>query len=215
VIYPPVDVSAGYVSEKIEDYYLVVSRLIDYKRVDLAIEACSWLKRPLRVIGDGDQYKQLRKLAGSSVEFLGRLDDSDVREQYAHCRALLFPGEEDFGIVPVEAQSFGRPVIAYGRGGVLETVRGFSSPGGFDVETATGVFFWEQTPESLVGGIRRFESVESRFCPSFVRSTVERFDSVRFKSEMGDFIRQTLGNHRRSMCRQGKFDVEFSTNPSS
>jgi glycosyltransferase involved in cell wall biosynthesis len=165
VIYPPVDVSSGYVSESVGEYYLVVSRLSGYKRVDLAIDACNRLNRPLRVVGDGDQYKHLRKLAGPSIKFLGRLDDEAVRENYAHCRALLFPGEEDLGIVPIEAQSFGRPVVAYGRGGVLETVRGLMTGDALNVEGATGVFFAEQTVDSLVEAIEFFELVESRFSP--------------------------------------------------
>jgi glycosyltransferase involved in cell wall biosynthesis len=199
VIYPPVDVSSGYLSERVDDYYLVVSRLIDYKRVDLAIEACNRLNRPLRVIGDGDQYKYLRKLAGPSIKFLGRLDDEAVRENYARCRALLFPGEEDFGIVPVEAQSFGRPVLAYGRGGVLETVRGLMTGDRSSVEGAGGVFFPEQTADSLIAALEFFESVESRFSPSFIRHNVDQFDVCRFKSEMSDFINQSLGHRRASL----------------
>jgi len=199
VIYPPVTVAAGYASEQIADYYLVVSRLIEYKRVDLAIEACNRLNRPLTIIGDGDQYRRLRNLAGPSVRFLGHLDDQAVQENYAHCRALLFPGEEDFGIVPVEAQSFGRPVIAYGRGGVLETVRGLTPVGTtIEVENATGIFFAAQTANDLVEAIRLFESIESRFSPRFIRQSVERFDVSRFKSEMSEFICQSLESHRIS-----------------
>jgi glycosyltransferase involved in cell wall biosynthesis len=196
VIYPPVEISSGYLSKRVDDYYLVVSRLIDYKRVDLAIEACNRLNRPLRVVGDGDQYRYLRKLAGPSIKFLGRLNDEDVRENYAHCRALLFPGEEDFGMVPVEAQSFGRPVVAYGCGGVLETVRGLMTGDALNVERATGVFFTEQTTDSLVEALEFFESVESFFSPSFIRHSVERFNASRFKSEMSSFITQHL-QHRR------------------
>jgi len=198
VIYPPVDVSAGHLSERVDDYYLVVSRLIGYKRVDLAIEACNRLNRRLRVVGDGDQYKYLRKLAGPSITFLGRLDDEGVRENYAHCRALLFPGDEDFGIVPVEAQSFGRPVVAYGRGGALETVQGLMAGDRSNVERATGVFFAEQTNDSLVGALEFFESIETFFSPSFIRQSVERFDASNFKSEMSRFINQNLEHWRSS-----------------
>lgn len=192
VVYPPVNVSSGYISTSVDDYYLVVSRLIDYKRVDLAIEACNRLNRPLRVIGDGDQYKYLRRLAGPSIKFLGYLDDEAVRQNYAECRALIFPGEEDFGIVPVEAQSFGRPVLAYGRGGALETVRGLRIGDCSNVADATGVFFAEQRPESLVEALRFFESVESRFSFSFIQRSVERFNATRFKFEMSRFINQAL-----------------------
>ena len=188
VIHPPVAVSAGHISPVVEDYYMVVSSLVGYKRVDLAVEACNRLQRPLRIIGDGAEYTRLRGLAGRTVKFLGHLPDQEVRENYAHCRALLFPGEEDFGIVPVEAQSFGRPVIAFGRGGALETVIGGLPASSFAPESSTGVFFAEQSAESLADAIRFFESIETHFSPAFIRRNAERFDVSRFKSEMGAFI---------------------------
>jgi glycosyltransferase involved in cell wall biosynthesis len=194
IIYPPVDVSSGKLSDRKDDYYLVVSRLIDYKRVDLAIQACNQLKRPLRIIGDGDQYKRLRTLAGNTVEFLGRVNDETVHENFAHCRALIFPGEEDFGIVPVEAQSYGRPVIAYGRGGALESVVGTSDEGPCP-ETSTGVFFAERTAESLAQAILTFESVEARLSRDFIRSSVQRFGIPRFKREMYDLIEEEMAQH--------------------
>jgi glycosyltransferase involved in cell wall biosynthesis len=195
VIHPPVNVTLGYISGEVSDYYLVVGRLIDYKRVDLAIEACNQLKRPLRIIGNGNQMNKLRSLAGPTVQFLGRLDDEAIAQHYAHCRALLFPGEEDFGIVPVEAQSFGRPVIAYGRGGVLETVAGGWTGPDFAGKSSTGVFFAEQTVDSLVGAIRLFESVEAQFSPASIRCSVERFAAARFASEMWSFINEKLKIH--------------------
>jgi glycosyltransferase involved in cell wall biosynthesis len=188
VINPPVVVSAGYISSEVQDYYLVVSQLVDYKRVDLAMEACNQLRRPLRIIGEGEAYARLRRLAGPTVKFLGHLPDQEVRENYARCRALLFPGEEDFGIVPVEAQSFGRPVIAFGRGGALETVVGGFPANPHAPESSTGVFFAEQSAESLAEAIRFFESNETRFSPAFIRRHAERFDVSRFKTEMGAFI---------------------------
>jgi glycosyltransferase involved in cell wall biosynthesis len=198
VIYPPVNVSAGYLSPEKDDYYLVIGRLVDYKRVDLAISACNQLKRRLRVIGKGDQSEKLRRLAGPNIEFLGHADDQTVRENYAHCRALLFPGEEDFGIVPVEAQSFGRPVIAFGRGGALETIIGFGTNNERSPATSTGLFFWEQSADSLADAILRFESIEKEFSPAFIRSNAQRFDVPRFKAEMYDFIDTSLANHRLS-----------------
>jgi len=198
VVYPPVEISSGYIADKHEDYYLVVSRLVDYKRVDIAIQACNRLGRKLRIIGDGDQYKRLRRLAGPTVEFLGAVDQCALHENYAHCRALLFPGEEDFGIVPVEAQSFGRPVIAYARGGALETVRALSGREPSDPETSTGVFFLEQNADSMTEAIWKFESVESDFSPAFIRSSVERFDFSRFKSEMHQVIQASLLDHSHS-----------------
>src|SRR5262245_39977326 len=127
VIYPPVDVSRFRIEETTGDYYLVVSALAPYKRVDLAVEAASRLGRRLVVVGTGPEERRLRPLAGPHVEFLGWRDDADVADLYARCRALIFPAIEDFGITPLEAMASGRPVIALGRGGALETV---GSPGG-------------------------------------------------------------------------------------
>ena len=110
VIHPPVKVHAGYLADRIEDYYMVAGQLVDYKRFDLAIEACNRLGRRLHIVGEGEQWKTLRRNAGPTIKFCGALSDEELREQYAHCRALLFAGEEDFGIIPVEALSFGRPV---------------------------------------------------------------------------------------------------------
>jgi glycosyltransferase involved in cell wall biosynthesis len=197
VIYPPVAVSAGSISPTVDDYYLVVSPLVDYKRVDLAIEACNQLGRPLRIIGDGEEYRRLRRLAGPSVTFLGYVPDEVVRENYARCRALLFPGEEDFGIVPVEVQSFGRPVIAYDCGGARETVIGIQPGGPMSPENSSGVFFAEQSVDSLVAALRFFESVESRFSPEFIRGHVQRFNVDRFKTEMRAFITEKLAEFCR------------------
>ncbi|HEX5483529.1 MAG TPA: glycosyltransferase [Terriglobia bacterium] len=188
VIHPPVNVSAAYISEKTQDYYLVVSQLVGYKRVDLAIEACNRLGRPLRIIGDGKEYARLKRFAMPHIEFLGFLPDEALGKHYAGCRALLFPGEEDFGIVPVEAQSYGRPVIAYGRGGALETVKELSFEDSCAAEDATGVFFYEQSVEGLMEAILRFESLESRFNPQAIRAHVQRFDTSRFRAEMESFI---------------------------
>lgn len=196
VIYPPVNVSAGYLSQEQDDYYLIAGRLVDYKRVDLAIGACNQLKRRLRIIGKGDQYQSLRRLSGPTVEFLGHADDATLRDNYAHCRALLFPAEEDFGIVPVEAQSFGRPVLAFGRGGALETVIGLASDDARSPATSTGIFFQEQSAECLADAILRFESIEREFSPEFIRSHALRFAVPRFKEEMYEFIDECLFNHR-------------------
>jgi glycosyltransferase involved in cell wall biosynthesis len=188
VINPPVDVCAGYISPEVNDYYLTVGQLVDYKRVDLAIEACNRLRRPLRIVGEGEEFERLRTLAGPTVKFLGHLPDQELRENYAHCRALLFPGEEDFGIVPVEAQSFGRPVIAFGRGGALETVVGGFPENPGATEASTGIFFRRQSSDSLAAAIRFFESNEGRFSPAFIRGHAERFDASRFKSKLAEFI---------------------------
>jgi len=190
VIYPPVNVSAGYLAESTEDYYLVVGQLVDYKRVDLAIDACNRLGLKLRIVGDGEQYSHLKKFAGRSVEFCGALSDKQLRELYAHCRALLFPGEEDFGMVPVEAQSFGRPVIAFERGGAKETVLGVH-PGSNDLpENSTGVFFQQQSVDSLVEAILAFEQVEDRFRPFFIKHQADRFAPENFQHNFGCFLEE-------------------------
>ncbi len=148
VIYPPVRVDRFSPSgEPPDDAYLVVSRLVSYKRVDLAVQACSALGRNLLVVGDGPALPQLRALAGPTVTFLGRQDADEVARLMARCRALLFCGDEDFGITPVEAMAAGRPVVAYGAGGALETV----------VEHETGAFFREASAESLADALLAFE----------------------------------------------------------
>src|ERR1039458_3811006 len=192
VIHPPVDVSAGTVSDDIGDYYLVVSRLVDYKRVDLAVAACTRLRRPLRVVGVGPQYARLKSLAGRGIKFLGELNDSDLREQYAHCRALLFPGQEDFGMVPVEAHSFGRPVIAFGQGGALETIQGPFSGEGQIGAGDNGILFLEQTPASIEEAIREFEASEPLFSPQAIARGARRFSIEQFQSKIGDFVASQL-----------------------
>jgi glycosyltransferase involved in cell wall biosynthesis len=198
VIYPPVDVPAGYVSDRVGEYYLVVGRLVDYKRVDLAVEACNRLQRPLRVVGVGPQYRRLKELAGPTVEFLGELTEVQKNDQYAGCRALLFPGEEDFGIVPVEAHSFGRPVIAYGRGGALETIQGpFAGEEAID-SSCDGIFFAQQTSDSLADAILAFEESEVAFSPAVIARNAARFSTDRFKQEMADFVTAHFAQFRSS-----------------
>jgi glycosyltransferase involved in cell wall biosynthesis len=187
VIHPPVESALGNTSTVPGDYYLCVGWLADYKRFDLAVSVCTKLGRRLRVIGDGPQRKALRQIAGPTVEFFGWVDDSELREHLAGCRALLFPGEEDFGIAPVEAQSYGRPVIAYASGGALETLRGVF-PGETDVENPTGVFFADQSATSLAEGILDFESRENAFCPLIIREHSLQFDSAIFKKRIKEFI---------------------------
>jgi glycosyltransferase involved in cell wall biosynthesis len=192
VIHPPVGVHAGYLASRIEDYYLFAGQLVDYKRVDIAIEVCNRLGRRLHIVGEGEQYKTLRRLAGPSITFCGPLSDRDLREQYAHCRALIFPGEEDFGMVPVEAMSFGRPVIAYGRGGATETVRGFSPLDTSVAATSSGVFFEEQTAESLMKAVREFERIQSQFSPFWIKQSVERFDETHFTASLERFLAEKV-----------------------
>lgn len=196
VIYPPVKVEAGYLARTIEDYYLVVGQFVDYKRLDLAIAACNRMGRHLRVVGEGDQYARLRKLAGPTIQFCGALSDAELHQQYAHCRALLFPGEEDFGIVPVEALSFGRAVIAYGRGGVTETVTSFGDGTDRAPENSTGLFFAEQSPESLSAAIQAFEAVEHRFRPAFIQQQAERFAPHHFREGFSAYLADKVEEFR-------------------
>ena len=151
VIYPPVNCSAFTAQpERVEDYYLIVSRLIPYKRIDLAVDAFSRLGIPLKVVGSGGRaLPALKERAGRNVEFVGRVSDAELKDLYARCRALVFTGEEDFGIAPLEANASGRPVIAYAAGGALDTV----------VDRQTGVLFAEQKVEDLIQAVRRLEQM--------------------------------------------------------
>ena len=171
VVHPPVDTKAFTPrAEPGGEHYLCFGRLASYKRVDLAVEVCTRLGRPLVVAGDGEMMQQLKAKAGPSVRFVGRQDDAAVRELMARSRALLFPGEEDFGIIPVEAMSAGVPVIAYGRGGATETV----------VDGETGLLFSEQSPESLAEALQRFEQCEGDFDPRHLHAHAEKFSTENF-----------------------------------
>ena len=187
VIYPPVDVSRFRVDETAGDYYLVVSALTPYKRVDLAVEACTRLGRRLVVVGSGPEERRLRALAGPTVEMLGWRDDARIAELYAGCRALLFPPLEDFGITPLEAMASGRPVIAFGRGGARETV---VPPG--EGEAPTGLFFERQTVEALVEAILRFEASAQLFEPKALRRRAEAFDRPLFRERIQTYLRERL-----------------------
>lgn len=163
-------------SNRDEDYYLVVSRLTGYKRIDLAVAAFNRLGRPLRIIGDGPELRRLQALAGPNITFLGYQPRAVVREHLARCRALIFPGVEDFGIVPVEAQAAGRPVIAYAAGGALETV----------VDGVTGLFFREQSPAALGATVEQFE--QTAFDKQLIREHARQFDAARFAEQMRMFV---------------------------
>ena len=187
VIYPPVDVSRFRLDETAGDFYLVVSALTPYKRVDLAVEACNRLGRRLLVVGSGPEERRLRALAGPTVELLGWRDDALTAELYARCRALLFPPLEDFGIAPLEAMAAGRPVIAFGQGGARETV---VPPG--EGDAPTGLFFDHQTVEDLVDAIHRLESGAIQFEPKALRRRAEAFDRPLFKERMLAYLRRRM-----------------------
>ena len=201
VIHPPVKTSAGVIQQERGDYYLCAGRLVDYKRVDLAVKACTELGCPLRVVGAGPQLDSLRRLAGPTVSFLGSLSDAELRENYAHCKALLHPGEEDFGITPVEAQSFGRPVIAFGSGGALETVLG-AWPGEEIQAAHTGLFFKNQTVGDLEHEILRFESSGSLFSADAIAAHAQRFSVEKFKSEMHLYLANCYLEFQRNLGLQ-------------
>jgi glycosyltransferase involved in cell wall biosynthesis len=186
VIPPPIDVNRFHMSNEIDDYYLVLSRLMPYKRIDLAIEACKRVNRRLIVIGDGPDRQRLEKLADDRIEFLGRQPDKIVNYYAARCRALLFPGEEDFGMAPLEANAAGRPVIAYRAGGAVETVE----------EGVTGVFFDQASSVSLAEAIEKFEGL--RFDQYTLRRHAEKFDRTVFTFR----VLQFLGSVAPSSCSE-------------
>jgi glycosyltransferase involved in cell wall biosynthesis len=212
VLYPPVDWQSFAASNKDEGFYLLVTSLVPYKRVDLAIEAANRMKFPLKIIGAGQDENRLRRLAGPSVELLGWQSDSEIRQHYARCKALLFPGEEDFGIVPLEAMACGKPVIAYARGGALETVvslvpreptvrkeRAVGMPfRACDEQYPTGVFFDEQKPESLINAVEMFERHRNRFDSERIRAHVEPFDRKYFKERLRQLIESSWEDFRRT-----------------
>lgn len=178
VIHPPVRGKLFKMSDTDGDFYLCVSRLQEYKRVDLAVQACTELGVRLVVIGDGPKMQELKKIAGPTVTFLGRVEDEVIRKHYAECKAFLFPGEEDYGITPLEAQACGRPVIAYGKGGALETV----------VEGETGVFFYEQTVGAMKKAIERMEQM--KFEKEKLRKHALEFDESVFRDKLKRFVNE-------------------------
>ena len=190
VIFPPVDLEAFQIApDPSADFYFYIGQLVPYKRVDLAVAACTRLGRKLVIVGTGSEEARLRAMAGPTVEMRGWASNEDLRSLYQNCRALLFPGEEDFGIVPLEAMAAGRPVIAYGSGGALDTV----------VEGHTGVFFDRQTPDDLMAAIERFETIEGTFVPQEIRRHARGFGRDVFRRKIKDFIDRALAKaHERA-----------------
>lgn len=183
VIYPPVDSDYFSPEGPREDFYLTASRFVQYKRIDLIVEAFRLLPdRELVVVGDGPDAAKIRALAGPNVRLVGRQSREALRDYLRRARAFVFAAEEDFGIAPVEAQSCGTPVIAFGRGGALETVRAAPHP------APTGVFFDEQSAEAIADGVRRFEAVAPTILPENCRSNAERFDGAKFREQIGEFV---------------------------
>ncbi len=181
VIYPPVNTDFYTPSAHpggVDDYYLAVSRLVAYKRVDIAVAAFNQLGLNLKIIGTGPELKSLKKGAKANIEFLGNLSDEEVRGYYRRCKALIFPGKEDFGLTPVEAQSCGRPVIAYAKGGALETV----------IDGVTGVFFYRQDKEALIEKVDWFVKHSADFDSEHIREHAVKFTETVFKKEILDYV---------------------------
>ena len=181
LIYPPVRTDRFPLGPGQGDYYLIVSRLIPYKRVDLAVRAFTRLGRPLWIVGDGRDRAALEALAGPTVRFLGRVPEHELAELVGNCRALIFPGEEDFGIAPIEAQAAGRPVIAFAAGGALETV----------LEGRTGRFFHRPDPESLIEAVERLEG--DRYDPMAIQAHARAFDVTVFGEQITTYLERHAG----------------------
>jgi glycosyltransferase involved in cell wall biosynthesis len=185
IVYPPVDTVFFHPASAASDsHFLIVSALVPYKRIDLAIAACGRLGVPLRIAGSGPDRERLERRAGREVTFLGSTSDDALREEYRRARAVLLPGEEDFGIVPVEAQACGTPVVALGKGGALETVK----------DGTTGVLFEESTVESLTTALERVAL--TRFDRAAIRAHAEQFSYDRHMKRMGEVLDETIAAPR-------------------
>jgi len=180
VIHPPANVNDFSISEKKGDYFLMVGRLLAYKRFDIAIEAFNELCLPLKIIGRGPELKKLKKMAKSNIQFLGRVPDRKLAKYYAECQAFIFPQEEDFGIVAVEAMASGRPVIAYRGGDIPEHIE----------ENKTGIFFENQTKDDIAACVKKF--MDCRFNSEYIRSKSLKFDREIFKSKIKDYLEKEL-----------------------
>jgi glycosyltransferase involved in cell wall biosynthesis len=185
VIYPPVETERFAPASSHDDYFLSVGRLVPYKRVDLAVQACTRLGLPLKVAGQGRDLARLEALAGPTVEFLGYVSDEELSELMARCKAFLFPGAEDFGIAPIQAMAAGRPVIAYAYGGALDTV----------IEGVSGTLFHEQSVPALVEALQGFEA--DRYDPERLRGHAEQYDASVFRRKISEVVARAYEEHKR------------------
>ncbi|MFN0071716.1 MAG: glycosyltransferase [Chloroflexota bacterium] len=186
ILYPPVDTEAFHPTGTSDNFFLVASRLIPYKRVDLVVEAFNQLGLPLKIVGDGRDRADLQSRAQNNIEFMGRVPDAELRELYARCRGFIFPGEEDFGIAPVEAQACGRPVVAYAAGGALDTV----------IDGTTGTYFHRQDPTALAQAVRRLDEIS--WDSQVIRTNAERFSLSTFRTKLSDLVVDLSSAHRQS-----------------
>jgi len=201
IIHPPVDTEL-FTPDNTEnkgDYFLIVSAFAPYKRLDLAVEAFNQMGLPFFIIGEGQDGKRLKEMAKPNIKFEGWLDNSQIHSHFARCRAFVFCGEEDFGITLLEAQAMGRPVIAFGRGGALETVIPDNQTWKLETEIQksstsqpTGVFFYEQTPEALINAIQHFETIESQFDSNAIRTHARKFDISVYTKQIQKFINEKV-----------------------
>jgi glycosyltransferase involved in cell wall biosynthesis len=192
IVYPPVETTRFNISDKVEDYYLMVARLAPYKRLELAVEACNRLQRPLKIVGGGRYRAKLEKMAGPTVEFLGRVGDAELPELFARAKAYIMPGMEDFGIAPVEANAAGRPVIAFAAGGALDT----------QIDGVTGVLFHEPTTESLIEAMHRLDTID--FDPFTIRAHAQTFDTKCFVAGMQRVIEKAMTDYHDARASRRK-----------
>jgi len=185
VIYPPLEL-AKYHSQPSDDFFLFVGQLNPYKKADLTVHTFNRLKKKLVIIGDGPQRKELNRLAGSNILLLGKQSDETVIDYYSRCKAFIFPGEEDFGISPLEAMASGKPVIAFGKGGALESV----------IEGKTGVFFYEQTETSLIQAINKAEKI--KWDVNLIRERVKEFDAGIVRGKLKNFIIEKYSEFKKT-----------------
>jgi glycosyltransferase involved in cell wall biosynthesis len=209
VIYPPVSVEKFYSADS-EGYYLIVSELVSYKRIDYVVRYCARNKKALKIVGKGPEYSRLKLLSAPCIEFCGRVPDDDLRDLYARCRAVIIPGEEDFGLVAVEALASGKPVIALGRGGVLESVPEYAPRAGF--------FFTEPNESSLQKGMDAFEREEGKLSSDAMQFHAASFSEEHFRRAMSKVL---FGNHNmvaqhrtsHSLVRREQLEPADFTNP--
>ncbi|OGI26639.1 MAG: glycosyl transferase [Candidatus Moranbacteria bacterium RIFOXYB1_FULL_43_19] len=187
VINPPVDVKKFYISEKTGNYFLMVGRLMTYKRFDIVIEAFNRLGWPLKIIGRGPDFKRLQKMAKENIVFMGRLSDEELAKTYSEAKAFIFPQEEDFGIVAIEAMAAGKPIVAFHGGDIVEHV----------ADKKEGIFFEEQTADSLIGALKKFEP--EKFDARRIREKALPFDREIFKSRIKQYIENGLSKHKNRL----------------